>query len=82
VIGNLGLYCGMKIAVSMPDDLFRLAEAVAHCLRVSRSDLYAKAIAEFLKQQDTNTITERLNDLYARYPVKLDSRLHRVQLNP
>jgi len=70
----------MKTAVSMPDDLFRLAETTARRLRVSRSELYAKAIAEFLKQQDANTVTERLNDLYSRYPAKLDSGLHRAQL--
>lgn len=70
----------MKTAVSLPDDLFRLAEATAHRLRVSRSELYAKAIAAFLKQQDGNAITERLNDLYSRYPAKVDSGLHRAQL--
>jgi metal-responsive CopG/Arc/MetJ family transcriptional regulator len=47
----------MKIAVSMPDDLFQQAEAAARRLRVSRSELYATAIAEFLKQQDTRSIT-------------------------
>ena len=77
---NLGYTTGMKTAVSMPDDLFRLAETTARRLRVSRSELYAKAIAEFLKQQDANTVTERLNDLYSRYPAKLDSGLHRAQL--
>ena len=70
----------MKTAVSMPDDLFRLAEATARRLRVSRSELYAKAIAEFLKQQRGNAITERLNDVYSRRPAKLDSGLHRAQI--
>jgi metal-responsive CopG/Arc/MetJ family transcriptional regulator len=50
----------MKTAVSLPDDLFRLAEATARRLRVSRSELYAKAIAEFLKQHDANTIVLQL----------------------
>jgi predicted transcriptional regulator len=70
----------MKTAVSMPDDLFRRADAAARRLRVSRSELYAKAIAEFLKRQHGNTITERLNDIYSRHPAKLDSALHRAQL--
>jgi metal-responsive CopG/Arc/MetJ family transcriptional regulator len=70
----------MKTAVSVPDDLFRLAEATARRLRVSRSQLYAKAIAEFLKRQDGNAITERLNDVYSRHPAKVDSGLHRAQL--
>ncbi|MFY9726681.1 MAG: hypothetical protein WB579_16815 [Bryobacteraceae bacterium] len=70
----------MKTAVSMPDDLFRLAEATARRLRVSRSELYAAAIAEYLKRQQGSAITERLNDLYSRCPAKLDSGLHRAQL--
>ena len=70
----------MKTAVSMPDDLFRLAEAAARRLRVSRSELYAQAIADFLKQQDGNSITERLNEVYSRQPAKLDAALHRAQL--
>jgi metal-responsive CopG/Arc/MetJ family transcriptional regulator len=70
----------MKTAISMPDDLFRLAEATARRLRVSRSELYAKALAEFLKRQDGNAITERLNDVYSRHPSKMDPALHRAQL--
>ncbi len=70
----------MKTAVSVPDDLFRLAEATARRLRVSRSELYAKAIAEFLKRQHGNSITERLNDVYSRHPAEIDSGLHRAQL--
>jgi metal-responsive CopG/Arc/MetJ family transcriptional regulator len=70
----------MKTALSVPDDLFRQAEVTAGRLRVSRSELYAKAIAEFLKRQDGNAITERLNDVYSRRPAKVDSALHRAQL--
>jgi metal-responsive CopG/Arc/MetJ family transcriptional regulator len=70
----------MKTAVSLPDDLFRLAESTARRLRVSRSELYAKAIAAFLETKDERAITERLNDVYSRNPAKLDSGLHRAQL--
>ena len=65
---NLGHSVSMKTAVSLPDDLFRLAETTARRLGISRSDLHAKAIAEFLKQHDGSRITERLNDVYSRYP--------------
>lgn len=70
----------MKTAISLPDDLFRMAEAAARRLRVSRSQLYARAIEEFLKQQDEDAITERLNTIYSRYQAKLDPALHRAQL--
>jgi len=70
----------MKTAVSLPDELFRMAEVTARRLRVSRSELYAKAISEFLKGQREDSITERLNDLYSRHPARVDSGLHRAQL--
>jgi metal-responsive CopG/Arc/MetJ family transcriptional regulator len=70
----------MKTAVSLPDDLFRMAEATARRLRVSRSELYAKAIAEFLKSQRADSITERLNKLYSQRTAKVDSGLQRAQL--
>ena len=70
----------MKTAVSVPDDLFRLAEATARRLRVSRSHLYATAISEFLNRQQGNAVTERLNEVYSRRPAKVDSGLHRAQL--
>jgi metal-responsive CopG/Arc/MetJ family transcriptional regulator len=70
----------VKTAVSLPDDLFRLGEAAARRLRVSRSELYARAIAEYLKRQQDTATTERLNEVYARVPAKLDSGLHRAQL--
>ena len=71
----------MKTAVSVPDDLFRKAEAAARRLGVSRSKLYATAISEFLDRQETNTVTERLNEVYSRHPAKVDRSLHRAQLN-
>jgi len=77
---NSGYTLNMKTAVSLPDDLFRSAEATARRLRVSRSELYAKAIAEFLKGQQGNAITERLNDVYSRNSAKVDSGLRRAQL--
>jgi len=70
----------MKTAISVPDDLFRRAEATARRLRISRSELYAKAMAEFLMRQQGKAITERLNDVYSRQPAKVDSALHRAQL--
>lgn len=70
----------MKTAVSVPDDLFRLAEAAARRLQVSRSKLYATAIAEFLSRQQEGAVTQRLNEVYSRRPAKLDAALHRAQL--
>jgi predicted transcriptional regulator len=70
----------MKTAISVPDDLFRLAEATARRLRISRSRLYATAISEFLNRQQGSAITQRLDEAYSRRPAKVDSALHRAQL--
>ena len=70
----------MKTAVSLPDDLFKSAEKTARRLHVSRSQLYAKAIAQFLERRDDNAITKRLNEVYSRHSSNLDPALHRAQL--
>jgi predicted transcriptional regulator len=70
----------VKTAVSVPDDLFRLADAAAKRLRVSRSQLYAAALAEYLGRQQTDAITERLNEVYSRLDAKLDPVLNDAQM--
>ena len=70
----------MKTAVSLPEDLYLLAESTAKKLRVSRSQLYAKALAEFLERAQSESVTERLNEIYASAPARLEPALHRAQL--
>ena len=70
----------MKTAISLPDDLFRTAEMAARRLRVSRSQLYATAISEFLERQRADAVTERLDDVYSRRPAKVDPALNRAQI--
>lgn len=77
---NSGYTVDVKTAVSVPDDLFRQAEVAARRLRVSRSQLYATAISEFLNRQQRNAVTERLNEVYSRRPAKVDTALHSAQL--
>lgn len=55
----------MKTAISLPDALFRSADALARRLGVSRSELFANAVAEFIAQHDRVRLTERLNAAYA-----------------
>jgi metal-responsive CopG/Arc/MetJ family transcriptional regulator len=55
----------MKTAVSIPDDLFADADRLASRFKTSRSQLYARALAEFLARHDDDRITEALNQTYA-----------------
>ncbi len=70
---------GMKVAVSIPEELFESAETLGKRLRVSRSRLYATALAEFLAKHRGRKVTERLNSVYAAEEGRLDSALRRRQ---
>lgn len=69
----------MKTAVSIPDDLFQRAEALAKRRKTSRSELYQTAISEYLDRLDTTNITERLNQVYATEGSQLDPTLAEAQ---
>jgi metal-responsive CopG/Arc/MetJ family transcriptional regulator len=70
----------MKTAISLPDALFAEAEAAAKRLRMSRSKLYATAIARFLRENRSRGVTERLDEIYSKEESTLDPILHELQL--
>ncbi|HEY3770070.1 MAG TPA: hypothetical protein VGN44_15460 [Candidatus Angelobacter sp.] len=70
----------MKTAISLPDQLFRLAETAARKLRMSRSELYATALKEFLERRQTSKITEKLNAIYSEEPAQLDPAFASTQI--
>ncbi len=72
-------YFGMKVAVSIPEDLFDSAESLGKRLGVSRSRLYATALAEFLAKHQGRKTTDRLNRVYAEEESRLDKPLRRRQ---
>lgn len=53
----------MKIAVSLPDELYRRADAVAEQLGLNRSQLYARALEQFLVAQGDDPVTATLDEL-------------------
>jgi metal-responsive CopG/Arc/MetJ family transcriptional regulator len=69
----------MKVALSIPDDLFDSAEIIGKKLGVSRSRLYATALAEFLAKHRGRKTTDRLNAVYGSEDGRLDPRLRRLQ---
>ena len=70
----------MKTAISLPDPLFRQAEAAARELNVSRSQFYANAIEEFLRRRKADSITAQMNAVCAQVDSSLDPALDRAQL--
>ncbi|MEX2138075.1 MAG: hypothetical protein WD894_02355 [Pirellulales bacterium] len=69
----------MKTTITIPHKLFRAAESAARCLGVSRNELYARALKEFLGRERDEDITQRLNDVYAKEPARIDSVLAQMQ---
>ena len=52
---------GMKVAVSIPDDIFQRAERLASQGRRSRSELYATALKEYLARHAQDEVTDAMN---------------------
>jgi len=71
---------GMKVAISLPDPLFRAAETLARKLGKPRSQLYAEAIAEYVGARGAKALTSRLNAVYRKEPSEVDAALKYAQL--
>jgi hypothetical protein len=69
----------MKVALSIPDELFDSAETLAERLGVSRSRLYATALADFVAKHRSRKVTERLDAVYASEDSRLDPDVRRLQ---
>lgn len=55
----------MKVAISLSDDLFTRADAVASRLSLNRSQLYARALERFLETEGDDQVTAQLDALAA-----------------
>ena len=71
----------MKTAISIPDDVFEGAERTAEALGLSRSELYATAVREFIERYRSADVTERLDRVYGDddSQSRLDERLQTLQ---
>jgi len=69
----------MKVALSIPDELFDAAETLGKRLAVSRSRLYSTALADFVAKHQGRKVTARLDAVYATEDGRLDRRTRRLQ---
>jgi metal-responsive CopG/Arc/MetJ family transcriptional regulator len=53
----------MKVAVSIPDDVFADAEALAKRLKSSRSEIYSRALGEFIGHHAPDRVTDLMNEV-------------------
>lgn len=79
-----GHTCGnsvsMKVTVSIPDELLAGVELLAKQLRASRSEIYSRALGEFLGRHAPDCVTEQMNRVIAsvgKEAVPFDRRVAR-----
>ena len=69
----------MKTGIARPDDRFESADALAERLGLSRSELYATAVAEYLAKHRDEDVTAKLNDVFADEPSGIHPAMRSAQ---
>jgi metal-responsive CopG/Arc/MetJ family transcriptional regulator len=65
----------MKIAISVPDPLFKAADALAQQQKKSRSQFYAEAVAAYVGSHGADAVRDQLNEIYAVHDSSPDPAL-------
>ena len=71
----------MKTAISIPDDIFTFAEQFAKRQHLSRSELYTRAVSEYVEEHKTMQVREKLDEIYSTESSKPDLTLAQLQSN-
>jgi hypothetical protein len=69
----------VKITITIPDPIFCAAETLAAELAISCSELYARAIAEFVEAHNDDAITAKINEVLWAENAELDPALVEMQ---
>jgi metal-responsive CopG/Arc/MetJ family transcriptional regulator len=70
----------MKVAISVPDPVFKAAEQLARQRKVSRSQLYSEALSAYLGSRGATEVTAKLNAIYGAESSDLGDVLTHAQL--
>lgn len=62
----------MKVVISIPDDVFDAGDRLARRLKTSRSQLYARALADYVVQHDEDQATVAMNRVLDAVETKVD----------
>jgi len=71
----------MKTAISIPNETFDAAENFASNAGMSRSELYTKAVLEYLNKYKYLDITKTLNKVYSKTGSDLNPKLQAMQIS-
>jgi len=56
---------GMKIAISIPESVFRTVKKIADEQKRSRSEIFVEAVRDYLGKLESRRIFDTLNEVYA-----------------
>jgi len=62
----------MKTAVSIPDEVFQQAEELVRRTRGSRSQLYSRAVAEYVARHTPDRVTEAMDNALGELDQRCD----------
>ena len=68
----------MKTAISIPNPVFQAGERLAQRLSISRSQLYSRALREYIERYDEDEITRLLDEVYANQSSEPDPVITRI----
>ena len=78
---TLVILLDMKTAISIPDPVFKAAERLARRLGLSRSELYVRAVTDYLEEHKGQKVTELLDEIYEGIEDnELDTGFKRAQM--
>ena len=63
----------MKTAISVPDEVFEQADNLAKRLKMSRSQLYSRALSEYVARHAPDVVTEALDRVSAELGAEPDA---------
>ncbi len=69
----------MKTAISIPDDIFITADRLAKRLSMSRSELYTRAIQQYVAECRHAGVKEKLDQVYASENASVDPAVLNAQ---
>jgi len=69
----------MKTAISIPNDIFVSADHLAKRLNMSRSELYTRAIKQYIAECRHAGVKEKLDQVYASENASIDPAVLNAQ---
>jgi metal-responsive CopG/Arc/MetJ family transcriptional regulator len=69
----------MKTAIALPDSVFEAADELARRLGISRSELYATAVEEYVRAHRKERVRDTLDRVYLQESSSLDPCLEVIQ---